>query len=235
MLKWLSIRTKQLIREKVWFPGIDKRVEEKISQCIPCQATSSSTTREPIQMSALPTHPWKEVSIDFSDLPTGEHLLVIIDDYSRFPVVEILTSTSSKAVIPHLDRIFALFGIPQVVRTDNGPPFKSEYFMRIAPYSGFRHRTITPRWPQANGEVERFMRVVKKVVRTATAERKSWKQELYTFLANYRATPHKTSGAPAATVMFQRPIRTRLPDPQSHAANDSEIRNRDKSIKQSRR
>ncbi|PIK51997.1 hypothetical protein BSL78_11109 [Apostichopus japonicus] len=54
------VRTKQLIREKVWFPGIDKRVEEKISQCIPCQATSSSTTREPIQMSALPTHPWKE-------------------------------------------------------------------------------------------------------------------------------------------------------------------------------
>ncbi|PIK51859.1 hypothetical protein BSL78_11236 [Apostichopus japonicus] len=183
-------------------------------------------------MSALPTHPWKEVSIDFSDLPTGEHLLVIIDDYSRFPVVEILTSTSSKAVIPHLDRIFALFGIPEVVRTDNGPPFNSEYFMKFAQYLGFRHRRITPQWPQANGEVERFMCVLKKVVRTATAERKSWKQELYTFLRNYRATPHRTSGAPPATIMFQRPIRTRLPEPQSHTANDSEIRNRNKSMKQ---
>ncbi|PIK39686.1 hypothetical protein BSL78_23476 [Apostichopus japonicus] len=182
-------------------------------------------------MSALPTHPWKEVSIDFSDLPTGEHLLVIIDDYSRFPVVEILTSTSSKAVSTFGSH-FALFGIPEVVRTDNGPPFNSEYFMKFAQYLGFRHRRITPRWPQANGEVERFMRVLKKVVRTANAERKSWKQELYTFLRNYRATPHRTSGAPPATVMFQRPIRTRLPEPQSHTANDSEIRNRDKSMKQ---
>ena len=155
------VRTKQLLREKIWFPGIEyKRVEEKVSECIPCQAATSNTKREPIAMSQLLSQPWKEISIDFCDLPTGEHLLVIIDDYTRFPVVEIVTSTSSQAVVPHLDCVFALFGVPEVVRTDNGPPFNSHYFAQFAKYLGFNHRRVTPHWPQANGEVERFMRVL---------------------------------------------------------------------------
>ena len=33
------VKTKQLLREKVWFPGIDSIVERKIKQCMPCQAT----------------------------------------------------------------------------------------------------------------------------------------------------------------------------------------------------
>ncbi|KAK3738181.1 hypothetical protein QZH41_007180 [Actinostola sp. cb2023] len=55
-------------------------------------------------MSPLPTSPWQEVSIDFKDLSSGEYLLVITDDYSRYPVVEIVCCTSAKAVIPKLDK-----------------------------------------------------------------------------------------------------------------------------------
>ena len=47
------------------------------------------------------------------------YLLVVTDDYSRYPVVDIVHSTSSKVVIPGLDKIFAEFGIPHVVKTDN--------------------------------------------------------------------------------------------------------------------
>ena len=36
-------------------------------------------------------------------LPNGEHMLVIIDEYSRYPEVEFVQSTSAEAVIPHLD------------------------------------------------------------------------------------------------------------------------------------
>lgn len=52
------------------------------------------------------------------------------------------------------------------------------------------------------------MRTLKKAFRTATA----WKQELYSFLRNYRATPHSTTGVPPATALFGRPLRTRLPE-----------------------
>jgi hypothetical protein len=115
------VKTKQLLRTKVWFPSIDAMVENTVSQCMPCQTTTVDKSREPLQMSKLPDGPWLEVSVDFADLPTGEHLLVVYDDYSRYPEVEIVTSTSARAVIPKLDKIFSAFGVSMVVRTDNGP------------------------------------------------------------------------------------------------------------------
>jgi hypothetical protein len=49
------VKTKQLIREKVWFPGIDKMVEEAVRACIPCQASNPGPNkREPICPTPLP-------------------------------------------------------------------------------------------------------------------------------------------------------------------------------------
>ena len=87
---------------------------------------------------------------------------MITDDYSRFLVIHVISSLSAKVVIPKLDRTFSEFGIPDVVRSDNGPPFSSHEFKQFAIELGFRHRKITPLWPRANAEVERFMRTIKK-------------------------------------------------------------------------
>ena len=151
-------------------------------------------------MSKLPQEPWSEVSVDFfGPLPQGQYILVVIDDYSRFPEVEIVTSTSAHATIPRLDRIFSTHGIPSIVRSDNGPPFQGAEFAKFADYMGFKHRRVTPLWPEANGEVENFMRNLKKVCTAAQVEGKSWRQELHAFLRNYRATPHcSTKVAPAS-------------------------------------
>ena len=35
------VKTKQLIRDKVWFPGIDNLAEEKVKNCLSCQAAST--------------------------------------------------------------------------------------------------------------------------------------------------------------------------------------------------
>nr|XP_006825367.1 PREDICTED: uncharacterized protein K02A2.6-like [Saccoglossus kowalevskii] len=114
-------------------------------------------------MSTLPYGPWLEVSVDFVDLAKVEYLLVITDDYSRFPEVEVSSSTSARAVIPRLDRIFSLLGTPLIAHTDNGPQFNGTEFESFANYLGFKHRKITPRWLRVNGEVERFTKTIKKV------------------------------------------------------------------------
>ena len=219
-------KTKQLLREKVWFPSMDTLVEKTVRDCLTCQLTTPDDTRTPLNMSSLPDSPWLEVSIDFCDLPTGEHLLVVIDDYSRFPEIEIVSSTSARSVIPKLDRIFATFGIPKVVRTDKGTPFNSAEFSSFADYLGFHHRKVNQRWPRANGEVERFMRTVKKTYRTAIADGLPWKQALYKFLRNYRATPHATTGVAPATSLFGRPLRTRLPET-PHKSQAKTVRSQD--------
>ena len=150
------MKTKSLLRKKVWFPGIDKMVEKKVQSCCACLTSTSESKREPLLMSPLPNAPWSEVSMDFTELPNSE--LVITDDYSRYPIVEMVKSTSANMVIPIVDKVFSKFGIPDVVKTDNRPPFNSSAFQSIAQTLGFQHRKVTPRWPRANGDVERFVR-----------------------------------------------------------------------------
>ena len=48
------VRTKQLLREKVYFPNIDKLVEETCKSYIPCLAATPSHVPEPLQMSKMP-------------------------------------------------------------------------------------------------------------------------------------------------------------------------------------
>ena len=202
------VKTRSLLRSKVWFPRMESLVDTIVKCCVRCQVATPKPSREPLQMTPLPNGPWEQVSIDFCEV-AGHYFLVVIDDYSRFPEIEVVHSTSAKAVIPKLDRIFAAYGVPQVVKSDNGPPFNGGEFAQFAKYLGFKHRKVSPLWPEANGEVERFMKTFGKVLRTCT----HWKQDMYQFLRNYRATPHCTTGVSPATALFGRPIRVKLPNP----------------------
>ena len=65
-------------------------------------------------------------------LPSAEYLMVVIDEYSRFPEVEIVTSTSVRSTIPKLHVIFARQGIPDVLKSDNGPLFNAMEFKNFA-------------------------------------------------------------------------------------------------------
>ena len=224
------VKTKALLREKVWFPCMDKMVETKVKACLPCQVVTPIYTREPLQMSVLPDNPFDEVSIDFAH-EDGETLLLLIDDYSRFPFAEPVSSTSASAVIPKLDQLFATFGTPSVVKSDNGPPFNGEEFAKFAHVLGFRHRKVTPLWPRANGEVERFVKTLKKCIKAAKAEGRNWRKELQVILRNYRTTPHATTGVAPAVLLFKRPVRNKLPQA-NHADPVAEIvRERDSSQK----
>ena len=104
------VKTKRLLREKIWFPAIDILAERRVRSCLACQATTSTPiTPEPIISTPIPAVPWKTLSADFlGPLPTGELLLVVMDDFSRFPEVEIVSSTASTTVIPKLDSILAI-------------------------------------------------------------------------------------------------------------------------------
>ena len=216
------VKTKQLLREKIWFPGIDDYVKRMIDTCLACQANGPENRPDPLQMSSLPPGPWHTVHVDFcGPFPTGEYLLVIIDAYSRFPEVEIVRSTSANSTIPKLDKVFSTHGIPQVLRSDNGQPFTSEQMKEYTTENGIDHRRITPLWPQANSEAERFMKPLTKAVRSAHVEGKSWTKHLYKFLLNYRTTPHSTTGFAPAELLFNRKVRNKLPQLQQDSTLSS--------------
>ena len=139
--------------------------------------------------------------------------MVVIDEYSRFPEVEIVTSTPARSTIPKLVAIFARKGIPDVLKSDNRPPpppFNGMEFKNFAEHMGLHHRKITPFWQTANGEAGRFLKKLEKCVRAATVEHKNWKQELYKFQRQYRATPHSTSDISPCETLNRRKLKTTL-------------------------
>ena len=52
----------------------------------------------------MPKRPWPPLTMDFlGPLPTGEMLLVVIDQHLRFPKRRRFKSTTAGAIIPQLD------------------------------------------------------------------------------------------------------------------------------------
>lgn len=60
-------------------------------------------------MSELPKNPREKLSMDFYTLLKGEELLVVIDDYFKFPIVEVVPSTSASIINTRLNNILAIF------------------------------------------------------------------------------------------------------------------------------
>ena len=215
------VKCKQLLRSKVWFPNLDDMVEAKVSGCIACQATTFTPRRDPLKPSPLPQRPWQNIASDlWGPLPTGGHVLVLVDEYTRYPEIEFVHSTSADAVVPHLDRIFSTHGFPEQLKTDGGPPFNgtdSHGFQMYMRWAGIKHITVSPEDPEANGLAENFMKMVKKVWHTAQIEKKNFWQEIFKYLRHYRSTPHSSTGRPPAELLFNRKVRTRLPSFQEPA------------------
>ena len=207
------VKTKYRLRSKVWWPGMDKEVEKFCKVCHGCQFTSGFNPPEPMSRVLPPSAPWQDCGADLlGPLPTGESILVVIDYYSRFLEVAILKSTTSAKVIEALAPMFARFGFPFSLRTDNGPHFISEEFEAYLRANGIEHRKTTPLWPQANGEVERQNRSLLKCLQIAHLEGKNWRTELLVWLMAYRSTPQTSTGTTPCYMMFGHEVRSKLPE-----------------------
>ena len=206
-------KTLHLLRESNWFPGMSDMVRQYVETCLGCQVAEPSTGQEPLKPNLLPDRPWQYLHADFKG-PIGKkrfYLHTIIDQYSKFPVVEVCTSTSWEQMEPMLENALSMMGEVEMITTDGGPPYDSREFRKYAKRKGFKHHICTPENPQANGFVEVFNKVLVKMVHTAVVEKRDPRKVVQSYLAGYRAAPHKTTGKSPYELMFNRPMQTKLP------------------------
>lgn len=100
------VATKLRLHTKVWWPEIDKDAERYVQSCHACQLVRQPTSPEPLKPTKLPQGKWQGLSLDLlGPMPHGEYLLVILDYYTRYYEVEILTSVVTSQIILCLQRI----------------------------------------------------------------------------------------------------------------------------------
>jgi transposase InsO family protein len=200
------------LRQDTWWPGQSRDVRDFVDSCLACTASVGRTSPAPMTVRETPTAAWQHCSADFKGPIGGQfYCHVLIDNYSRWPEVEIVNSTSLEDLKPALDRSLDLFGIPLSVTHDNGPCYNSLGWRQYARERGFELRPCTPEHPEGNAIAERFMSVLVKVIHTAVVEGRDPRQEVRRRLLNYRNTPHPSTGKTPAQLMMNRRPRTRIP------------------------
>ena len=122
------VRMKSLTRMHVRWPNIEVDIAAHCKDCTACAETSPN---QPENMSAqpIPDHPWQRIHIDFAGPFLDDRWLVVMDAYSKWPHVMTLSKyPTCETTTSALDDLFAIWGQPETIVSDNGPQFTSTTF-----------------------------------------------------------------------------------------------------------
>ena len=216
-------RMKSLARSYMWWPNMDQCLENEVKTCDVCQSHRDLPVASPLHPWQWPSGPWSRIHVDYAGPFLGKMFLIIIDAYSKWLEIHMMSSSTSEATVQKLRETFAVFGLPKTVVTDNGPCFTSSEFEQFLLKNGIAHKTSPPYHPASNGLAERAVQTFKKAMLKMS---ESLPTRLSRFLFRYRITPQSTTGRSPAELMFGRPLRSRLdllfPDIQHRVVSQQE-------------
>ena len=189
----MGIQTsKECARDVVYWLGMSKEIEKFVERCSTCQEHQNLPQKEPLLPHSIPSRLWQIIGTDLFWWNNTNYLFVV-DYYSNFPEICRLPNTQSTTVIQHTKSIFARYGIPEVVISDNGPQYASQEYEEFANTWGFCCNTSSPAYPQSNGLADRTVQTVKNLLEKAKASG----EDPYLSLLSYRNTPVSDAGSPA--------------------------------------
>lgn len=191
----------------VWWIGLSTQIDNLVRNCPDC-VENRVNIKETFHKDKMPSRPWQKIALDLFKLE--KWYLIAVDYYSRYFEIFKLESMNELAIIEKLKEIFSRYGIPEVVRTDNGPQFSS-VFKKFSLEYNFVHITSSPYFAQSNGLVERTVQTAKHLL-------KKNKSDIYLALLAYRTTPLESGFSPAELLM-SRKLRTNLPQLPSNLDN----------------
>ena len=134
--------------------------------------------------------------------------LLVVDSHFKWLEVEIMPSVTSESTIEKLRNMFARYGVPMQLVSDNSPQFTSREFADFMKQNGIKHTLVAPYHPRSNGQAERFVQTFKQHFKTEGSS--SITQSLARFLFSNRTTPSSVTGQIPAESFLKRRPRTRL-------------------------
>ena len=113
-------KSKTRAREVMYWPRMNAEIEDYISKYSVCLQHRSRQQKESLISHDIPVGPWEKVGSDLFHC-LGQNYLLLVDYYSNFPEICLMKDTHSSTVITHMKSIFARYGIPETIVSDNGP------------------------------------------------------------------------------------------------------------------
>lgn len=210
------------LHEKLCHPGVARmthfirgrnlpysveEVRRVIKECATCSELKPRFHKPGHNQLIKATQPFERLNLDFKGpLPScskNKYMLVIVDEYSRFPFVFPCSDVSAETVMTCLTQLFSIFGMPNYIHSDRGASFMSAPVKNFLLQWGIASSRTTPYNPEGNGLVERYNGIIWKTImlalKTKHLEVKHWEEVLTDALHSVRSllctsincTPHE--------------------------------------------
>ena len=187
-----------------WWPTMAKDTRNYVEHCPQCQLHQRrrNTQREPTYYQLKRLSPFERWAIDvvgpFPPSVDGNVFIVTAIDYATgWPVAKAIPNQEALTIAKFIhEDIYALYGPPKELLSDNGSNFLSEVIAHLVRVLQTRHRLTTPYHPRANGKVENLNGTLGAVLTKFTLGKNVHTWDLYLPEALYatRIRQHATSG-----------------------------------------
>ncbi|XP_043285741.1 uncharacterized protein [Venturia canescens] len=139
------VRMKAVARSYIWWPNLDKDIENIGMSCISCLKATENPPRAKLNSWKRPSGPNRRLHADFLGPIEDKMYIVIIDAFSKWIDIKELENITSGTTIEVFRENFCAWGLPVKLVTDNGPSFCSKEFSEFlksygqtSQQSGFR-------------------------------------------------------------------------------------------------
>ena len=230
------VKTKLRLRSSYWWLGMDKDIENVVRNCHCCRNVIRDS---PVQVTQWETRAWSHLAIDIAGPKTDAngktfYVLAVVDVHSKYVAAKILPQVRSSDVIDFLETLFTIFGFCMKLTTDNGTQFTSSIFVDFLKSHGISHIRSAIYNPQANGQIERVNRNVKKVLENAKLDRILYPEadkHLQKYLFAYNNTMHDTINECPSQMLLKYSPRTYLsPSSKNNPSNELQIQKKKEEV-----
>lgn len=203
-------KTLHRIRQYFYWPNMTIQIKNYLSKCEICKQSKSSNQvlRPPICNSYVAEVPFQKLYVDFlgpypRSKPGNSYVFVVLDHLSKFVFLKPLRSANSLSVIKYLkNELFNVFGVPQIIHSDNGKQFMAKDFQTFLEVYGIRHFKTANYSPQSNAS-ERVNRTLLAAIRSYLKdEQRDWDLYIDDIACAMRSSVHSSTGVTPYFALF---------------------------------
>ena len=195
-----TVRTRERVLERFFWPSVEKDVREHCETCIQCQRRSQPT---PLRQAGFRTEvcsrPFERVALDITEMPMSskgnKYALVIMDYFTKYVHIYPMSDQTAQTVSGCLLDTVLQEGVPERIHSDQGRQFESAVFKQLCAKLGIEKTHTSPYRPQSDGMVERFNRTLKDMVAKYIKPCGSdWDEHITALAFAYNTSKHSVTG-----------------------------------------
>ena len=205
-------RTLHQLQMRAYWPGWQTDVKRYLRKCHECVTYHRGPPKKQGLLQAFPVgEPFERVAMDL----TGPHpasrsghvyILTVMDLFTKWaeaiPIRNKEAVTVARAL---MDVVFARFGVPYQLLSDNGKEFDNHVMKELCRLLEVDKIRTTVYKASTNGAIERFHRTLNSMIGKVVAiNQKNWDEFLPSVMGAYRASCHEATGFSPNFLMFGR-------------------------------